>query len=91
MTGGKIKSQADLTTLMRKRVEDLIPPKEFDRFSWTWTVRQQKGSKPPVFIVAGSGVRTSCEIYRVLTKQENGQTVPVTPNHLDPGQFGRST
>ena len=89
--GGKQKSQTELTALMRKQMEEEIDPTEFDRFAWTWNVSAVKKSNPPLVEVAGRGVRTSFEIYRLLTKEEDGKRVPVTPNHLNPDLFGKSS
>jgi len=91
MNGATPKTQQQLTAMMRERMKEDIPNAVFDRFGWTWTVTSKKGAKPPLFLVSGFGVRTSLEIYRLLTKQEDGKTVPVTPDHLNPSQFGRSS
>jgi hypothetical protein len=84
----KGKNQAQLTTLMRTKFPD-TSNREWNSRAWHWTV------KPPdkqtqFATVTGRGVRTTIEIFRILTTQENGKTVPVTPDYKNPAQYGRS-
>ena len=89
------KSQAELTTIMRKENDNsTMSDEEFDSFEWTWKVTKDKNPDPsaePTFTVSGRAVRTEIEIFRLLKTTENGQKVPVTPDLNNPNHFGRSS
>jgi hypothetical protein len=94
--GGKTqKNQAELTLLMKQELTTGDDPPmtgdEFDSYEWRWSVtRDRPPANPPTYTVTGTGTQTFLEIFRLLTKTENGRTVPATPDLNDPFHFGRS-